>query len=419
MPAAGHAPRGTRQRRSPPGRRPPRVLHLTREYPPVVWGGLGTAVGGLAAASAQAGLTVGVLLVGVPGYGSYGHIVPAGHAPAGLEQTVMDPTGVQIFPTGWSDAADRAVDLVREWQPDVVHIHPVELWPVAQAIQAEVGTPLVYTVHSINLAEYAIGQEPPEILNLWRTQEQLIGAADRVIVISRSEAALLAGYYPAATARIRIIGNGIHDRPLPRRSPKRHGEPLTVLYTGRFVDRKGIRDLLDAVPLVLQQAPQTRFVLVGGYGSGHDVERDWLPPALDHVRGQLHFTGWLGPAETAHWYDAADLLAVPSWYEPFGMVILEGMLHGLAITATAVGGPAEILTHQHTGLLVPPKDPPTLAQALLRLIKEPDTRHRIAHAAATEVRRAWLWPSIVHHVRAVYDELRPEPLHVSVPGCGL
>jgi glycosyltransferase involved in cell wall biosynthesis len=405
MPTAGHAPRGTRQRRSPSGRRPPRILHLTREYPPVVWGGLGTAVGGLATASAQGGLTVGVMLVGVAGYESYGHIVPTGQTPADLQQTVMQPTGVQIFPIGWSDAAARAVALVREWQPDVVHIHPVELWPIARVIQAEVGTPLVYTVHSINLAEYAIGEEPPEILNLWRTQEQLIGAADRVIVISRSEAALLAGYYPAATTRIRIIGNGIHDRPLPSRPPKHDGEPLTVLYTGRFVERKGIRDLLNAVPMVLQQAPETRFVLVGGYGSGQDVERDWLPPALNHIRSQLHFTGWLGPTETAHWYDAADLLAVPSWYEPFGMVILEGMLHGLAITATAVGGPAEILTHQQTGLLVPPKDPRALAHALLRLIHDADTRRRIAHAAATEVRRTWLWPRIVHHVRTVYEEL--------------
>jgi len=373
----------------------------------VVWGGLGTAVGGLATASAQAGLTVGVLLVGVAGYESYGHLVPAGHTPADLNQTAVDPAGVQIFPTGWSDAAARAVALVREWQPDVVHIHPVELWPIAQAIQAEVGTPLVYTVHSLNLAEYAIGQEPPDILNLWRTQEQLIGAADRVIVISRSEAALLADYYPAATGRVRIIGNGIHNRPLTSRPPKRDGEPLTVLYTGRFVDRKGIRDLLAAIPLVLHQAPQTRFVLVGGYGSGHDVERDWLPPALNDARSQLHFTGWLGPAETARWYDSADVLAVPSWYEPFGMVILEGMLHGLPITATAVGGPAEILTHQQTGLLVPPKDPAALAHALLRLIKEPDTRHRIAHAAATEVRRTWLWPSIVDHMRTVYQELCP------------
>src|SRR5919204_4162061 len=312
MPAASHPARGTRHHRRASNRRPPRILHLTREYPPVVWGGLGTAVGGLASASAQAGLSVGVLLVGVAGYESYGHIVPAGHPPAGLDQPAVDAAGVQIFPTGYQDAAGRAVELVRQWQPDVIHIHPVELWPIAQTIQQEVGTPLVYTVHSLNLAEYAIGQEPPEILNLWRTQEQLIGAADRVIVISRSEAALLADYYPAATRRVRIIGNGIHDRPLPPRRQRGNGQPVTVLYTGRFVDRKGISDLLAAIPHVLHQAPQTRFVFVGGYGCGHDVERDWLPPALHHARSRIHFTGWLGPDENGRWDDSADLLAVPS-----------------------------------------------------------------------------------------------------------
>jgi len=132
----------------------------------------------------------------------------------------------------------------------------------------------------------------------------------------------------------------------------------------------------------------------------------WLLPArLFPHRPQITFTGWLTPQEMATWYLAADILVVPSWYEPFGMVILEGMLHGLAVAASAVGGPAEILDHGRTGVLFAPRDARALAEAVLRLAKDPDGRARIAEAGARDVREKWLWPRIVEKMRHVYEEL--------------
>jgi glycogen(starch) synthase len=93
----------------------------------------------------------------------------------------------------------------------------------------------------------------------------------------------------------------------------------------------------------------------------------WLSPALRAHQDRIHFTGWLTPDKMAEWYRIADILVMPSWYEPFGMVILEGMLHGLPIAATSVGGPADILKHEDTALLFPPKDVDSLATALLSL----------------------------------------------------
>jgi glycogen(starch) synthase len=132
----------------------------------------------------------------------------------------------------------------------------------------------------------------------------------------------------------------------------------------------------------------------------------WLLPAqLYPHREQITFTGWLTPREMAKWYRAADILVVPSWYEPFGMVILEGMLHGLAVAASAVGGPAEILDHGQTGILFAPRNAGALAEAILRLANDPEDRIRIAEAGAREVRGKWLWPRIVEKMRRVYEEL--------------
>ena len=86
------------------------------------------------------------------------------------------------------------------------------------------------------------------------------------------------------------------------------------------------------------------------------------------------------PGEMAEWYRTADILVVPSWYEPFGMVVLEGMINGLAVAASAVGGPAEILRDGKTGLLFPPRDARALAQSILQLVLSTNLRSRIANA---------------------------------------
>jgi len=101
----------------------------------------------------------------------------------------------------------------------------------------------------------------------------------------------------------------------------------------------------------------------------------------------------------------ADILVVPSRYEPFGMVILEGMLHGLPIVATGLGGPAEIIDSGRTGVLVPPRDPPALAAALVCLIRDPSRRWGLGRSAALEVRDRWLWPRRVEVMEEVYREL--------------
>ncbi|MGH7260638.1 MAG: glycosyltransferase [Nitrospiraceae bacterium] len=135
------------------------------------------------------------------------------------------------------------------------------------------------------------------------------------------------------------------------------------------------------------------------------MARYWLPPGFEPYRHRVHFTGWLSPDALARWYREADVLVVPSRYEPFGMVVLERMLYGLPIAAADVGGPAKIPEHEHTGLLFPPRDAGALADTLIRLVKTPLLRQRLGQAAAREVRRMWLYSRVVERMRAVYEEV--------------
>jgi glycogen(starch) synthase len=390
-----------------------RVLHVTTEFPPVIYGGLGTAVGGLVNASARTNMTVGVLLIGgalvIDGKVHHPYGGPNSGRSAILQEGVLtNSDGVEFVQVPWNNAIGPAVRLVREWRPDVVHLHTHWAWPVARAIQAHTDTCLVYTVHSVDRAEYELGEEGPNLLDRCDDQEAALAAADRVIALTRHERELLARYYPWVRRDVSVVGNGIDEfagfeRVKREREPT---DPILVLYSGRLVERKGIPELLAAIPQVLARAPATRFVFAGGpaHWDAADVERQWLRPEISPFRSQIQFTGWLPPQQVAYWYREADVLVVPSRYEPFGMVILEGMLHGLPIVAAAAGGPSEILTHGRTGLLFPPKDVSAFAQALMRLIEDPALRKRLGRAAARCVRRQWLWPRTVKQMCDVYQK---------------
>jgi glycogen synthase len=385
-----------------------RVLHLTTEFPPIIWGGLGTAVGGLAIASAEAGMSVGVGLPTGTGSLTYsGYRIPRQRGRR-VSQTASRPPNVDVFELPSGNPIDAALRLAREWRPDVVHLHSFWLAGVAFALRSVLGVPLVYTVHSLDRAEYDLGQGPAECLDQWHTQRDVIERADRVIALTNAERELVGEYCPGVGGKVRVVGNGIADCGAARRARRRTtpGNPLTVLFTGRFVERKGVRDLLAALPRVLDGRPDVRVVLAGGHRgcSGAEMERYWLPADASPYRSRLLFTGWLTADQLAAWYERADILVVPSWYEPFGMVILEGMLYGIAVAAAAVGGPAEILEQERTGLLFEPKNPGSLGEALGRLIDNATLRQRVARAGALEVRRRWLWPRLIGRVREVYSE---------------
>ena len=377
-----------------------RVLHLTVEYPPVIYGGLGTAVGGLVQASAAAGVDVCVLLVN----DGAGH----GYRPAAAASPALNPEvegEVPVVISAWATAYKQASALIRNWRPHVLHLHVFWLWPLVARLQADSDVAVVYTVHSLDRAEYEIGHGPPECLTQWATQAAAIRGADRVLALTRSEALLIEEYCPAASRKTRIVGNGITLSHAARSSQPAHSRSLMVLFSGRFVDRKGVRDLLHAIPEVLTVAPGTRFILAGGHRGCTPQEMDsWWRPGPLRGAAQVHFTGWLDAGGMRDWYRRAHILVVPSWYEPFGMVVLEGMQHHLAIAAAAVGGPAEILKHEHTGLLFTPRDPHAIADALLRLITNPALRSRIAAAGRADVARRWTWPQIIPLIRSAYHE---------------
>ncbi|SRR6266571_3336199 len=151
-----------------------------------------------------------------------------------------------------------------------------------------------------------------------------------------------------------------------------------VLFVGRLSAPKGVYDLFDAIPRVIERHPEVRFVLVGV------AENDAMEPVIRaeaERRGIAPRITFLGPLEgrkKAAAFVTSQMIVVPSWTEAFPLVIPEAMAAGLPVIATAVGAIPDFVKDGEDGFLVAPKASPELADRICRLLDDEGLRRRIS-----------------------------------------
>lgn len=156
--------------------------------------------------------------------------------------------------------------------------------------------------------------------------------------------------------------------------------PLRVLFVGSIIPRKGLHTLIRGLGRVPDDG--WRLTVVGDQEVApdyHDTVQRWVDK-LD-VRGRVRFTGQLPAAALAAELAAHHVLAVPSTYEGFGMVYLEGMGFGLVPLATTAGGPSDFISDGEDGFLVPPDQPPAIAGRIQSVIDDREKLARLGRAA--------------------------------------
>lgn len=166
-------------------------------------------------------------------------------------------------------------------------------------------------------------------------------------------------------------------------APQEHASWLApgeraVLFVGRLSAPKGIRDLFDAIPRVLERHPEARFVLMGVAETAAGEPAMRAEVARRGVAGRVTFLGSLEGRDKARVYVTSTLLVVPSWTEAFPLVIPEAMAAGLPMVTTAVGAIPDFVHEGEDGLLVPPHDPAALADRINRLLDDEPLRSRMA-----------------------------------------
>jgi glycosyltransferase involved in cell wall biosynthesis len=169
-----------------------------------------------------------------------------------------------------------------------------------------------------------------------------------------------------------------------------------------LIHYKGHRDLVRGLSHVEQALPSNRRILVAGRDHGIRAELE----ALAAARGISHRIQFLGEyPDIQGLLTAADFGLLTSHEEGFSNVILEGMAAGLAMIVTDVGGNAEAVLHAETGLVVPPRDPKAISNAIIALACDPDNRKRFGAAARRRVQKEFSIDKCVEAHADLYQEM--------------
>nr|WP_283139856.1 D-inositol-3-phosphate glycosyltransferase [Rhizohabitans arisaemae] len=285
---------------------------------------------------------------------------------------------------------------------DVIHSHYWLSGQVGWLAKQRWGVPLVHTMHTMAKVKNLLLAEDdrPEPAVRVLGEDQVVDVADRLVANTQAEAEELIHLYGATPERVSVVNPGVNlsvfrpgsaaearDRlDLPR-------DAIVLLFVGRIQPLKAPDLLLRAVARLISADPALRSRLVVacvGGPSGNGLARPTHLTELAETLGIADLVRLAPPCpqhELADWYLAADLTAVPSHNESFGLVALESQACGTPVVAAAVGGLRTAVRHGVSGVLVDGHDPREWARVLRRLIDRPEwrgslSRGAVAHAAA-------------------------------------
>ncbi|MBI4468723.1 MAG: glycosyltransferase family 4 protein, partial [Acidobacteria bacterium] len=181
--------------------------------------------------------------------------------------------------------------------------------------------------------------------------------------------------------------------------------PLIVGSAGALTPAKGHEDLIRAAKAVTDSIPNAEFAIAGSDPEPGRPTASRLETLIREFRIEDRFR-ILPPAQPLRVFlNQLDVFVLPSWNEAFSLVLIEAMAAGLAVIATEVGGPSEIVRHDETGILVPPKNPARISAAVESLLGDASRRLRLGAAARTDVLARFNFDRALDQVEALYREV--------------
>jgi alpha-maltose-1-phosphate synthase len=397
-----------------------KVLLLTNEYPPHIYGGAGVHVDHLSRELAKA-INVDVRCFGDQRF----------------EEGKLTVTGFELDTSNFScpeplksafGAVGRCVDFnTTNVDADLVHCHTWYSHFGGILAKLNYGIPLVITTHSL------------EPMRPWK-REQLAGGydfsvwiektalemADAIIAVSGETKRDIERLFDVDPTRVHVIHNGI-DLDQYRKvdsiaALERHGiDPKKpyLLFVGRIARQKGIVHLVRAIQFM---DPGFQIVLCAGAPDTPEIAIE-MKSAVDQARAKRDGIIWIDEmvdrTAVIELYSHAAVFCCPSIYEPFGIINLEAMACETAVVASAVGGIKEVVVDGETGFLVPvdqmkesPFEPTNLeefaralAERINQLMKDRYLREKFGKAGRKRAEEKFSWTAIAQKTKRLYESL--------------
>lgn len=394
-----------------------KILMLSWEFPPCVDGGLGRHVAELAPALAEQGVTVHVLTPYPEPIQSSEEIFPGlivhraniaaidQHADIYTQATRGNKYLVEVAEALWSELGGF----------DLIHAHDWLVGFAAITLKQKYKCPIVVTFHATERGRWRsdhLANGLSQAIN--RAENVLSFEAWRIIACSHYMITELRRYFHLPADKLDMIPNGVNLAKSPQFSREELaafkaqyvsvGNPL-IFSVGRLVYEKGHHILIGSMPQILEAFPGTKLVI-----AGRGPLLGYLQSIVSDlgINNSVHFAGFVSDLERDKFFAVADCAVFPSLYEPFGIVALEAMTFNCPVVVSNLGGLAEVVDHEKTGLLIYPDNSESAAWGVLQTLERPSLASKCALNARQMLEEKYNWARIAKETKKVYERVITE-----------
>ena len=336
-------------------------------------------------------------------------IYAASHGPCSQPPSSEAPLLLtHVDPEGFTDGLLTAVEAAGA-DYALVHSHYWTSVEPGLRLAEWLGVPHVFTGHTVAaIKEHAGGAPEPDARK--EAETAALRRSHAVVTFTEDESTLLRDLLGLEPHRSHAVPMGV-DATLFRPQPRVEARAAlgiapherVVLSVGRIEPYKGTDVLVRALAL-LGDSRDVRLLVVGGREGEPGV--DWLRKTAESsgVRSLLDWRGAVPQHELPPYYAAADVCAVPSLHETFGLAALEAMACGTPVVASDAGGLRGLVRHGETGLLCAPGDAAALAEALDTVLGDPPRARRMGDAGLLRA-QPLTWDASAARLAAVYEQV--------------
>jgi glycosyltransferase involved in cell wall biosynthesis len=298
-------------------------------------------------------------------------------------------------------------DIIRKCDLVHAHGHPYLSSLMACKVAQHCNKPFILTQHN-TFVDFDSWLNIVELLNDWVVGTPVLKDSDRVITVSKKtrEYVLKFGVDVSKTS---VIYNGVDtdffhpmDKEKSRVNTNLPSDKTLILTVRRLVYKNGLDTLIEAISLLAKDYPDLLFVVIGNGPDRNIIEK--RARGLG-IKDSVELTGFVPEAFLPQYYNAADYFVLPSSSgEGLPMVLLEAMACQLPVIATTTGGTTEIIKEMKNGVLVPPRNPKALAQAVSRLLPLKRKSRAIGEENRKTVEANFTWDENVRQLNDIYRE---------------
>ncbi len=295
-------------------------------------------------------------------------------------------------------AVGRLEALVNQLAPAMIHVN--DIWWVPHTVRAVASR----TSHPVPIVAHVRQEIEPA-----KVRRYELDRVESVIAISRQiEQSLIAGGVSAKKVRTVYSGIDLSERHLAHNEQairRTIGLPNGAVLLGTVANlfpRKGYEVMLRALPAIIHAIPMVHYVIVGS--DDHDYA-DRLKKLAQELKiaDRVHIVGFQDPVQP--FLAALDLYLHPALMEGFGIAVVEAMAMGKAVVATTTGGLPEVVAQGETGLLVPPGDAESLAEAAICLLENKPRREQMGVCGRMRAQERFSLDASVAHVEQLYENV--------------